>query len=289
MCLIFSLDSDEQPVTGSVTDGLVRLEVRRGPEPGRTGVAVVTLDDPAHRNMLSVAMVGDLALAMDAVEDDPHVGAVVVTGTPPAFCAGGDLGGLASVGGGGRDAGSQERELRAIYEGFLRVASCGLPTVAAVNGAAVGAGMNLALACDVRIVGRSARFETRFLELGLHPGGGHTFMLSRLVGPELAAAMVLFGQRIDGSAAVEHRLAYACVEDERLVEEAVDFADRAASAPRALAVRAKQTLRQTALVGDRDAAVDIELAAQLWSVGEPFFADRLAALRARISGKRPAD
>ena len=128
------------------------------------------------------------------------------------------------------------------------MASCRLPTVAAVNGAAVGAGMNLALACDVRIMGRSARFEARFLELGLHPGGGHIFMLSRLAGPELAAAMVLFGQRVDGIAAVEHRLAYACVEDERLVEAAVDFADRAASAPHPLALRAKQTLRQTAVV-----------------------------------------
>ncbi len=275
--------------TAKVTEGLVRVEVRRGAEPSRPGVAVVTLDDPSRRNVLSSAMVADLVAAMDALEDDPGVGAVVLTGAPPAFCAGGDLAGLASVGESGRDPGEAERELRSIYEGFLRVGSCGLPTVAAVNGAAVGAGMNLALACDVRLAGRSARFETRFLDLGLHPGGGHMFMLNRLVGPEVAAAMVLFGQRLDGIAAVTHGLAYACVEDERLVKEAVDFAGRAASAPRPLALRAKHTLREMAAIDDWDAAVDLELAAQLWSVGEPFFADRLAELRARISGRRGAD
>src|SRR5207253_5114344 len=78
-----------------------------------------------------------------------------------------------------RSAAEGQPGLRSVYEGFLRVARSSLPTVAAVNGAAVGAGMNLALACDVRLAGRSARFDTRFLKLGLHPGGGHTWMLRR--------------------------------------------------------------------------------------------------------------
>ena len=80
-----------------------------------------------------------------------------------------------------------------------------LPTVAAVNGPAVGAGMNLALACDVRIAGASARFDTRFLRIGLHPGGGHAWMLDRAVGPQAAAAMVLFGARLDGARAAGGR------------------------------------------------------------------------------------
>ena len=80
-----------------------------------------------------------------------------------------------------------------IYEGFLRVLRSPLPTIAAVNGPAVGAGMNLALACDVRLAGASARFDTRFVKIGLHPGGGHVWMLERAVGPQAAAAMVLFG------------------------------------------------------------------------------------------------
>jgi enoyl-CoA hydratase len=182
---------------------------------------------------------------------------------------------------------AQEGEVRRIYEGFLRVARCRLPTVAAVNGPAVGAGMNLALACDVRIAGRSARFDTRFLDLGLHPGGGHTFMLSRLVGPEVAAAMVLFGQRFNGADAVERGLAFTCVDDDRLAEEAFSFAGRAAAAPRALSLRAKQTLHAVADLDDHDDAIDLEIDAQLWSIGEPFFADRLAKLRAQVSAGRP--
>ena len=93
------------------------------------------------------------------VEANPDVGAVVVTGAPPGFCAGADLSHLG---------GSQRDGLRSIYEGFLRVGRSPLPTIAAVNGAAVGAGMNLALCCDVRLAARRAKFDTRFLQLGLH-------------------------------------------------------------------------------------------------------------------------
>src|SRR4029453_11341326 len=85
-----------------------------------------------------------------------------------------------------------------IYEGFLRVGRSPLPTIAAVNGAAVGAGVNLALACDVILAGESARFDTRFIDLGLHPGGGHTWMLQRRIGSQAAAALVLFGRVLDG-------------------------------------------------------------------------------------------
>lgn len=277
--------------------GLVRLELRHG-EDGDACVALVTLDDPAHRNTMSLPLVGELVAVMDQLEADPKVGAIVVTGSPPAFCAGADLGNLASHGesaagtraGGEPSAGEAARTaaadagLRAIYEGFLKVARCPLPTVAAVNGPAVGAGMNLALACDVRIAGRSARFDTRFLELGLHPGGGHTFMLDRIGGPQLAAALVLFGQRLDGAAAAAHGLAWACVEDGDLIEEALAIALRAASAPRDLAVRAKETLRRVGSLHDHSDAIDVEIAAQIWSLGEPFFLDRLARLRARVSG-----
>ena len=269
-------------------NGLVRVDLREASEGGGNTVAIVTLDDAPHRNMLSAAMVRDLLATMDAVEADPRIGAVVVTGAPPAFCAGGDLGGLAAVRQDPDDE-TGRRDLRSIYEGFLRVGRCTLPTVAAVNGPAVGAGMNLALVCDVRIAGRGALFDSRFLDLGPHPGGGHAFMLSRLAGPEVAAAMVQFGQRLDGEAAVEHRLAYACVEDERLLDEAVALAARAALAPRALAIRAKQTLREVARIGDADDAVGVELDAQLWSIRQPFFADRLAEIRSNISTRRLPD
>ncbi len=126
-------------------------------------VAVVTLDDPSRRNALSLQLSADLASTIEALVEDPEVGAVVVTGDGPAFCAGADLTQL----------GDSAREgLLAIYEGFLAVARCPLPTIAAVNGPAVGAGMNLALACDVRLAGESARFDTRFLQLDLRDPSG---------------------------------------------------------------------------------------------------------------------
>src|SRR5918994_3055515 len=135
-------------------------------------VAVVTLDAPTRRNALTLDLVEEIEAGFDAIESNPEVGAIVVTGAPPAYCAGADLSHLGS---------SQRQGLSRIYEGFLRIGRCPLPTIAAVNGAAVGVGVNLALVCDVILAGESARFDTRFLNLGLHPGGGHTWMLQRRV------------------------------------------------------------------------------------------------------------
>lgn len=237
-------------------------------------VAVVTLDAPERRNSLTLEMVDEIVAAFDAVDADDGVGAVVVTGAPPAFCAGADLSHLG---------GSQEAGLRSIYEGFLRVGRSPLPTIAAVNGAAVGAGMNLALCCDVRIAGKRARFDTRFLQLGLHPGGGHTWMLRRAVGPSAAAAMLLFGEILDGDGAAAAGLAWRSVEDSALLDTAIALADKAASAPRGLAIRVKQTLALMAGVATHDDAVDSELEAQVWSLHQPEFRERLAAMQQRIS------
>jgi enoyl-CoA hydratase len=240
-------------------------------------VAVVTIHDPERRNALTLAMGDEIVAALDALEADPGVGAVVVTGTPPAFCAGADLSHLgASASGAG---------LRSIYEGFLRIARSSLPTVAAVNGAAVGAGMNLALCCDVRLAGRRAKFDTRFLELGLHPGGGHTWLMRRILGPQGAAATVLFGEVLDGQAAERVGLVWRCVEDEALLPSAAELAGRAAAGPPELTRRLKATLAAMAKVADHETAVAMELETQLWSMAQPEFAERLAAMQARIAAR----
>jgi enoyl-CoA hydratase len=244
-------------------------------------VATVTLDAPERRNAMSLEMVGDLVAAFDDLEERTDVGAVVVTGAPPAFCAGATLSHLLEAGpGGDRRAG-----LRAVYEGFLRVGRSPLPTVAAINGAAVGAGMNLALVCDVRLAARSARFDTRFLQLGLHPGGGHTWMLQRLAGPQTAAAAVLFGEVLDGEAAARCGLVWRATEDADLLADAGAMARRAAGAPPALVRRIKQTLGTVGRLGTREAAVEVELEAQLWSMDQPDFTERVAAMQQRISGR----
>jgi enoyl-CoA hydratase len=239
-------------------------------------VATVTLDDPDRRNALNLDMVDEIVAIVDGLEADDGVGAVVVTGAPPAFCAGADLSHLG---------GSQETGLRHIYDGFLRLARCSLPTLAAVNGAAVGAGMNLALACDVRLAARRARFDTRFLQLGIHPGGGHTWMFQRIAGPQTTAATVLFGEVLDGEAAERCGLAWRCVDDDELLPAAAELAARAASVPRELARRAKATLAAIPDIATHDAAVDLELEAQVWSLGQPEFAERLNALRQRITSR----
>jgi len=219
-------------------------------------------------------MVGDIVAAFDWFESEEEVAAVVVTGAPPAFCAGADLSHLGQA----MEA-AQCDGLRSVYEGFLRVQRSPLPTVAAVNGAAVGAGMNLALACDVRIAGKSAKFDTRFLQLGLHPGGGHTWMMTNVLGPQGAAATVLFGEVLDGKAAERHGLVWRCVDDARLVRDATAFAAKAASAPPALVRKVKETLHRMATVSKSADAVDLELDAQVWSMQQPDFAERLQARR----------
>ncbi len=146
-----------------------------------------------------------------------------------------------------------------------------LPTVAAVNGPAVGAGMNLALACDVRIAGTSARFDTRFVKIGLHPGGGHAWMLERAVGPQAAAAMVLFGHAVDGPRAVEIGLAWSCHDDDRLPAAAIEFAAGAGRAPVPLLARAKDTLRAAPWQPTFEDAISTEVAHQAWSLGQGWF------------------
>jgi enoyl-CoA hydratase len=235
-------------------------------------VAVVTLVDRERRNAMTPLMVDEIVATFDELEADGEVGAVVVTGEAPAFCSGADVSALGAL--------SEEKDptergnIRGIYEGFLRVLRSSLPTVAAVNGPAVGAGMNLALACDVRIADASARFDTRFLKIGIHPGGGHAWMLERAVGPQAAAAMVLFGEAIDGPRAAEIGLAWRCVADDDLLDTAVTFASGAARVPPALSARAKQTLQRAPWQPDFDAAISFEVAHQVWSLGQPWFGDR---------------
>ena len=145
--------------------------------------------------------------------------------------------------------------------------------------------MNLALGCDVRIVADSAKLDTRFLQLGIHPGGGHTWMLRRIAGPQAAMAAVVFGQVLDGKEAERIGLAYRSVPSETLLEFAHDFAAKAASVPRELAIATKRTIQAMADVDDHPSAVARELEPQLWSTKQPWFAERLAALQARISKK----
>ena len=238
------------------------------------GIATLTLDNPQERNSMNAEMVRDIVTAMDAAESDPNVRVVIVTGAAPAFCAGANLGNLAEA---------TRESLLGIYEGFLRVARSPLPTIAAVNGAAVGAGMNLALGCDVRVAGKSARFDSRFLQLGLHPGGGNTWMQLRIAGLQTTMATVALGEVLDGEAALRAGLVWKCVDDDALIATARELATKAAQAPKELLVSMKQTILGIGEVSTHAEAVEFELGPQVWSTRQPWFRERLAALQAKIS------
>ena len=240
------------------------------------GVATLTLNNPTERNTLTAPMVADILAAMDDVENDSTIGAIVVTGAAPAFCAGANLGNLATA---------TPESLSNIYEGFLRIARSPLPTIAAVNGAAVGAGMNLALGCDVRLAARRAKFDTRFLQIGIHPGGGHTWMLRRIAGPQATMATVIFGEILDGAEAERVGLVWKCVDDDALLATAHEMAARAASAPRELLKVTKETIQAMSGIEAHHDAVKREIEPQVWSTRQPWFAERLAALQAKISKK----
>lgn len=243
---------------------------------GGQAYATLTLNNPAERNTLTAAMVAEIISAMDEIEADERIAAVVVTGTAPAFCAGANLGNLSEA---------TSESLGSIYEGFLRIARSPLPTIAAVNGAAVGAGMNLALGCDLRLAARRAKFDTRFLQIGIHPGGGHTWMLRRITGPQTTFAGVIFGEVMDGAEAERVGLVHRCVDDDQLLAAAGAMAARAASAPRQLVIETKATIAAMAEVDAHPDAVQRELVPQVWSTRQPWFAERLAALQSKISSK----
>ena len=237
------------------------------------GVARLTLNNPDARNSLTAPMVDAIVEAMDTIEADESVGAVIVTGAGSAFCAGADLGNLRHA---------TRESLTNVYEGFLRIARSPLPTIAAVNGPAVGAGTNMALGCDVRIAATRARFDTRFMQIGLHPGGGHTWLQRRIVGPQATMAAVVFSQVIDGPESERIGLSYKCVPDAELLDVAHEFALGAANAPRQLVILTKQTIKDMAEIDTHDEAVTRELEPQLWTMRQPWFDERIAALQSTI-------
>lgn len=235
-------------------------------------VAVITLDDPDRRNALSLAMSDELADVVDRLETQ-DVGAMVITGAGKSFCAGADLGLLERAEG---------TELVRIYRSFGRVFQSNIPSIAAVNGAAVGAGFNLAMVCDVRIAAESARFDTAFLRLAVHPGGGATWLMTRQLGLQAAMALTFFMETLDGRDAERLNLAWRCVPDADLLPAAIEMAERAAGHPAALAQKLRHTIGRMADTPDYGSAVQIELDEQLWSLRQPEAMAAIAERKAQI-------
>ncbi len=243
----------------------------------RDGYAIVTLNDPDRRNVFTLAMSARIQDLFDELEADESINAVIITGAGKGFCSGGHLDELLENPG--------PDGMRKIYAGFVRIANSRLATIAAVNGAAVGAGMNALLVCDVVIAAESAKFDSRFLQIGLGPGGGHTWRLRNNIGLQATKAMVLFGEVLDGQRAADIGLAWKCVPNDELISAAEELAAKAAKAPRELLMRTKDTIHNTIAITESDAAIDNELDTQVWSMGEAAFVDMVSSLKSRISTK----
>jgi enoyl-CoA hydratase/carnithine racemase len=210
----------------SVPTQLTHLRLERPSE----GVVVLTLDNPDQRNAMSDAMTASWVEAVDELAADPSVRVVVVTGEGSAFCSGGNTSWIASE----PDATVDQLRTRmiAFYRAWLSIRRLEVPTIAAVNGPAIGAGLCLALACDLRYAAAGARLGAPFVKLGMHAGMAGTYLLPNVVGEAHARDLLLTGRLVEADEALRLGLVSRVIEPASFLEEVLATAEGiAATAP----------------------------------------------------------
>ncbi len=238
------------------------------------GVRVLTLNQPDKRNALSPGLQAALGAAVDAVRDDAEARVLVIAGNGSAFSAGADL--PAVFGDLDRSVGEIRNGLRTIYDSFLRVRRLEIPTIAAVQGAAVGAGVNLAMSCDIRIAGPRAVFGVTFTKLGLHPGGGCTYYMVKALGTQRALKLLLDGGSLTADEALEVGLVSEVVDDP--LAAALELAGRYAALDSDLARDIKRAVH-IADNGDFEETLEFESWAQAVSAKKPELAQAIERFR----------
>ncbi|MFC9995489.1 enoyl-CoA hydratase/isomerase family protein [Nocardia sp. NPDC127526] len=194
------------------------------------GVVLLTLDDPDKRNPMSAAMTARWREVLEPLRTDPELRAVVVTGSGPAFCAGAELDELDSLSKAGLL--DSRRRLTALYRDWLALRELPVPTIAAINGHAIGGGLALALACDLRYCSEQAKLGSTFVKLGLHAGMATTAHLVEAVGLQRAREMLYTGRLVTGAEAARIGLVLEALPAEHVVAAALRVAhDIAAAAP----------------------------------------------------------
>jgi len=209
------------------------------------GVACLTLNRPDRGNGVVPEMARDLLQALSDLETDPSIRVLIVTGAGKQFCAGADLVEFQRY---LEDEVPVEHEpfnARVLWPVTQRLVTCRLPVIAAINGGATAGGLDLALACDLRIASTLAKLGETYIKLGLNPGNGGTYFLPRLVGSGLAAELVFTGDIVDAGRALEVGLVNRVVEPEALMSTAIELAARIAAFPRLALEATKQQLRQS--------------------------------------------
>jgi 2-(1,2-epoxy-1,2-dihydrophenyl)acetyl-CoA isomerase len=221
------------------------------------GVAVLTMNRPDALNALTRPMMRAMWEALERCGQDPEIGCIVLTGAGRGFCAGGDVKAMAS---GEKNLGTFEAkaaDLRARMD-IVRLLHAGAkPTIAMVNGVAAGAGLGLALACDIRIAGTSARMTTAFAKVGLSGDFGGTWFLNRLVGPARARELYFTSDILDATRIEALGLANRIVPDEALEAETMAMARRIAEGPRVALTYMKKNAK-VAMTGTLSDLLDAE-------------------------------
>lgn len=226
-------------------------------------IATITLNRPEARNAYSEAMVTELVGALDRAELDDQVRVVIVTGAGSAFCAGGDLKAMRERSGmfKGDPVELRDKYLRGMQTIPRRFNSFEKPTIAAINGAAIGAGLGLALMCDLRISSDRAKFGSTFARVGLIPGDGGAYLLTRVVGFSRALELILTARIIDADEASSIDLIHRLVPHSEVLPAAREMADHIASLP-PKAVRMAKTALYRSVDRDLETALHITAALQ---------------------------
>ncbi|MDN3020099.1 enoyl-CoA hydratase-related protein [Paenibacillus sp. BSR1-1] len=213
------------------------------------GIATIILDRPENYNAFSVDMIKNWIKALETIRDDDQINVAVVTGRGKAFCAGGDLKALKDKKGffmetnsegdlfhADKALGRKNSLWKLIQRIPLLLEEIDKPIIAAINGDAIGAGLDMALMCDYRIASKNARFCEGYIKLGVVPGDGGAYYLPRIVGVSKALEMLWLGDMIHAEEAERIGLINRVVEPESLIEETMRFAERLANSP-AIAIR----------------------------------------------------
>lgn len=199
-------------------------------------IAEITLNRPDNRNSMTPDVLAGLRDAVARIREDTTLRCVIVTGRGKSFCAGADFKSQARRDEDSDGSRAAHERAFAMYSPFLSLLDVEIPTIAAMQGHAIGGGLGLALVCDLRVANREARYGANFVRLGLHPGMATTYLLPRLLGVPRAVELLLTGRIIDGAEAAEVGLANHAVEPERVLDKARELArEIAGCAP--LAVR----------------------------------------------------
>src|ERR671918_655394 len=225
------------------------------------GILTITLNRPDKLNALTGAMSDELLDVFTTVRDDPAVRALVVTGAGRGFCAGQDLAEFEEAYRSGERPDIRDHLVRTYHRLIPRVVETPKPVIAAVNGVAAGAGVSLAVACDLRIASEDARFTQAFVKIGLVPDSGGTWLLPRVIGYARALELSITGEVIDAETALEIGLVNRVVDGDALEDEVSGLAARLAAMPTAAIGETKALLREAALL-DLDAALHAEAEAQ---------------------------